>query len=79
MYINFISAALLLAKQAKYEILILSNVNLFLIDLVAVKMKDQIVSSVENGWYFLGIWTQNKNDKLSNFTNKTHINITKFI
>ena len=52
---------------------------LFRIDLVAVKMKDQIVSSVENGWYFLGIWTQNKNDKLSNFTNKTHINITKFI
>ena len=31
MYINFISAALLLAKQAKYEILILLNVNLFLI------------------------------------------------
>ena len=31
MYINFISAALLLTKQAKYEILILSNVNLFLI------------------------------------------------
>ena len=29
MYINFISVALLLAKQAKYEILILSNVNLF--------------------------------------------------
>ena len=27
---TFISAALLLAKQAKYEILILSNVNLFL-------------------------------------------------
>ena len=42
-------------------------------------MKDQIVSSVENGWYFLGIWTQNKSDKLSNFTNKTQINITKFI
>ena len=31
MYINFISAALLLAKRAKYEIVILSNVNLFLI------------------------------------------------
>ena len=31
MYINFISATLLLAKQAEYEILILSSVNLFLI------------------------------------------------
>lgn len=71
---TFISAALLLAKQTKYEILILSNV-----DVVAVKITDQIVSSLENGWFFLGIWTQNKKNKLSDFTNKTHINIAEFI
>ena len=47
---TFISVVLLLAKQAKYEILILLNV-----DLVAVKIKDQIVSSLENGWCFLDI------------------------
>ena len=41
---TFISAALLLAKQTKYEILILSNV-----DLVAVKIMDQIVSCLEIG------------------------------